>query len=74
MIFVGVNEFLPCVRDFDSHTYAREYQGGFMVGWFEPEAKPAFEGSQVPRDWLNHLKKDFKHFCTYINIFFTILI
>lgn len=34
-----------------------------MVGWFEQEAKPAFdEDSMVPRDWMKHVQKDFNHF------------
>ncbi|KAH1023474.1 hypothetical protein HUJ04_012674 [Dendroctonus ponderosae] len=45
---------LPVVRCYDSYTYAREYQNGLMVGWFEPEAKPAFEKGRVPKDWPKH--------------------
>ncbi|KAJ8968468.1 hypothetical protein NQ314_002286 [Rhamnusium bicolor] len=60
-----MDDSIPVVRDFDAHTYAREYNGGLMVGWFEQEAKPAFEESKVPKDWKKHIKKDFKHFCRY---------
>lgn len=63
-----MDETTPIIRDYDSCTYAREFEGGFMVGWFEKEAKPAFEDGQVPRDWLKHIQKDFKHFCEF---FFT---
>ncbi|XP_001607504.2 pyruvate dehydrogenase phosphatase regulatory subunit, mitochondrial [Nasonia vitripennis] len=53
---------LPCVRDFDSYSYMREWQGGILAGWFEPEAKPAFEGSQIPNsNWKQHLKVDSNH-------------
>jgi pyruvate dehydrogenase phosphatase regulatory subunit len=60
-----IDESTPIIRDYDAYTYAREYEGGFMVGWFEQQAKPAFEDSQVPRDWLKYVKKDFKHFFTF---------
>ncbi|ENN74249.1 hypothetical protein D910_03538 [Dendroctonus ponderosae] len=53
---------LPVVRCYDSYTYAREYQNGLMVGWFEPEAKPAFEKGRVPKDWPKHVKQDLSHF------------
>lgn len=33
-----------------------------MAGWFEPEAKPAFEGRKVPSsDWKQHVKIDHHH-------------
>nr|CAD7398058.1 unnamed protein product [Timema cristinae] len=57
-----LDPWLPCVRDYDSHTYAREWEGGFMVGGFEKEAKPAFNGGDVPLDWKNNLPQDWKHF------------
>lgn len=60
---LAVNETMPIIRDYDAYTYAREYEGGFMVGWFEREAKPAFEDSKVPIDWTKHVQKDFNHFC-----------
>lgn len=50
------------MRDFDSHTYARQFENGLMVGWFEKEAKPAFEQSKVPKDWKKYVQEDFKHF------------
>ncbi|CAG9759384.1 unnamed protein product [Ceutorhynchus assimilis] len=56
-----MKDSLPIVRDNDSHTYAREYNGGLMVGWFEKEAKPAFEKGQVPKDWEKFVKRDIKH-------------
>lgn len=66
MIYILLNIILdedtPVVRDFDSFTYAREYHGGFMVGWFEPEAKPAFQGREVPRNWFEELSVEWEHF------------
>lgn len=32
-----------------------------MLGWFEPEAKPAVFDKAVPKDWKKHLAKDWKH-------------
>lgn len=56
---------LPIVRDYDAHTYARQYENGLMVGWFEKEAKPAFKEGKVPKNWQSHVEKDFKHFSKY---------
>lgn len=56
-----LDESLPCVRDFDSYSYSREYEGEFMIGFFEPEAKPAVFDSSVPKDWKKHLKQDWNH-------------
>lgn len=56
---------LPIVRDFDAYTYAREYENGLMVGWFEKEAKPAFEQGNVPTEWKKHVVKDFEHFSKF---------
>ncbi|XP_050314039.1 pyruvate dehydrogenase phosphatase regulatory subunit, mitochondrial-like isoform X1 [Anthonomus grandis grandis] len=58
----GLHESLPIIRDFDGYTYAREYKGGLMVGWFEPYAKPAFEKGRVPKEWERFIKRDEKHF------------
>ncbi|KAK9745982.1 Aminomethyltransferase folate-binding domain [Popillia japonica] len=63
--FLNIDEDLPCVRDFDSYTYAREYHGGFMVGWFEPEAKPAFQGREVPQNWIDNLSIEWEYFNTF---------
>jgi pyruvate dehydrogenase phosphatase regulatory subunit len=57
----SLDTWLPCVRDYDSHTYAREWNGGLMIGGFQLEAKSAFEG-EVPRDWRNYLSQDWTHF------------
>ncbi|XP_069681446.1 pyruvate dehydrogenase phosphatase regulatory subunit, mitochondrial-like [Periplaneta americana] len=58
----ALDAWLPCVRDYDSHTYVREWNGGFMVGAFELEAKPAFGGGYVPEEWKNKLPQDWNHF------------
>ncbi|XP_043263332.1 pyruvate dehydrogenase phosphatase regulatory subunit, mitochondrial-like [Colletes gigas] len=53
---------LPCIRDFDSHSYMREWQESLLVGWFEPESKPAFENGIVPtKNWKNYLKNNPSH-------------
>ncbi|KAI5738178.1 hypothetical protein M8J77_003944 [Diaphorina citri] len=56
---------LPYIRDYDSYTYIREFttRGSFMVGGFEPDAKPAFVGLQkIPKNWKKHCPSDWKHF------------
>nr|XP_018910548.1 PREDICTED: pyruvate dehydrogenase phosphatase regulatory subunit, mitochondrial-like isoform X2 [Bemisia tabaci] len=59
----GISDNLPYIRDFDSHIYMREYNGGFLVGGFEPQAKPAFLGHKgVPGDWKKQLPADWDHF------------
>ncbi|KAK7864281.1 hypothetical protein R5R35_009540 [Gryllus longicercus] len=58
----AVDSWLPCVRDYDSHTYAREWEGGFMVGAFELEAKPSFGGARIPDEWRQCLQQDWTHF------------
>lgn len=60
---IELTDGTPVVRDYDSHMYAREYNAGLMVGWFEKEAKPAFEQSKVPVDWKQYIKMDYSHFC-----------
>ncbi|XP_017884965.1 pyruvate dehydrogenase phosphatase regulatory subunit, mitochondrial-like [Ceratina calcarata] len=56
------NVALPCIRDYDSYSYIREWQGGLLIGWFEPESKPAFENGIVPtNDWRNYLTIDPAH-------------
>lgn len=33
-----------------------KFAGGLLIGWFEPESKPAFENGVVPiKNWKNHL-------------------
>ncbi|XP_034237226.1 pyruvate dehydrogenase phosphatase regulatory subunit, mitochondrial-like [Thrips palmi] len=58
-----VNSNLPCVRDFDSSIYAREFNGGVLVGGFELEAKPAFtDGLGIPKNWKERDTSDWTHF------------
>ncbi|XP_014217780.1 pyruvate dehydrogenase phosphatase regulatory subunit, mitochondrial-like [Copidosoma floridanum] len=53
---------LPCVRDFDSYSYMREWQGGILAGWFEPEAKPAFGSGDIPKvNWKQQVRVDPQH-------------
>ncbi|XP_011865409.1 PREDICTED: pyruvate dehydrogenase phosphatase regulatory subunit, mitochondrial-like [Vollenhovia emeryi] len=57
-----ISTTLPYIRDFDSHSYMREWKGGFLLGWFEPDAKPAFGSGRVPsKDWAKHMKSDSAH-------------
>ena len=63
-----LNPRLPCVRDYDSHTYFREWEGGFMVGAFELEAKPAFGGSGIPEDWKYKLPQDWNHISEFLAV------
>lgn len=58
-----VNPNMPCVRDFDASTYAREFNGGILIGCFEVEAKPAFtDGSGIPNNWKERDTADWSHF------------
>ncbi|KAL4119079.1 hypothetical protein QTP88_011944 [Uroleucon formosanum] len=62
----GIGVDLPCIRDFDSHIYAREYNSGFLVGGFEKIAKPAFLNMKlIPPDWKKDMPSDWKHFMPY---------
>ncbi|CAL1687136.1 unnamed protein product [Lasius platythorax] len=57
-----ISTSLPYVRDFDSYSYIREWQDGLLLGWFEPNAKPAFGSGQVPSiNWTKHVKNDPAH-------------
>ena len=51
-------KMLPCIRDFDSGSYARQYNDELLIGWFESEAKAAYDG-EVPKNWMKDLKQDF---------------
>lgn len=68
----GVPHDLPYVRDYDSSLYIRELNGGFMVGGFEPEAKPAFTNYRlIPENWKSTLPTDWDHFSEYpLQVFF----
>lgn len=59
----GINADLPCIRDFDSCIYDREYNSGFLIGGFEKTAKPAFLNMKlIPPDWKKDMPIDWKHF------------
>lgn len=55
----GVHPDLPVLRDPDGHIYFKEEVGGFVMGGFEPQAKPwdieripdKFEFQLLPEDW-----------------------
>ncbi|HVJ32810.1 MAG TPA: FAD-dependent oxidoreductase [Terriglobia bacterium] len=55
----GVQPDLPVLRDPDGHIYFKEEVGGFVMGGFEPKAKPwdieripdKFEFQLLPEDW-----------------------
>lgn len=82
---LGVDPWTPCVHDYDASTYAREWStndsegGGFMVGAFEPHAKPAFpiladapnDANIIPEDWRQHLPLDWTHFRMFFIILFS---
>uniref|UniRef100_A0A182MPW1 Pyruvate dehydrogenase phosphatase regulatory subunit, mitochondrial n=1 Tax=Anopheles culicifacies TaxID=139723 RepID=A0A182MPW1_9DIPT len=56
------DNLLPCVRDYDSNLYARQYDQSLLVGWFEKDAKPAFEETKdIPKAWQQHLQEDHTH-------------
>ncbi|KAK0084432.1 hypothetical protein PV325_007026 [Microctonus aethiopoides] len=59
---INVTENLPIVRDYDSSCYMREWDGGLMAGWYENDAKLAFENANVPSgDWMKNLTTDNSH-------------
>lgn len=51
----------PVVRDYDSHMFCVTRNKQFMVGGFEPHAKPAF-GDGIPQEWKNTLRGDEEQF------------
>ena len=59
----GVDDRLPISRDPDAYIYSREEVGGFLIGFFEPGAKPLskaqlpddFSFASLPEDW-DHLE------------------
>uniref|UniRef100_A0A182VRX4 Pyruvate dehydrogenase phosphatase regulatory subunit, mitochondrial n=1 Tax=Anopheles minimus TaxID=112268 RepID=A0A182VRX4_9DIPT len=56
------DNLLPCIRDYDSNLYARQYDQSLLVGWFEKDAKPAFEETKdIPKAWQDHLQEDHSH-------------
>ncbi|KFB43900.1 AGAP002217-PA-like protein [Anopheles sinensis] len=56
------DNLLPCVRDYDSNLYVRQLDQSLLIGWFEKEAKPAFEETKdIPKEWQSHLHQDARH-------------
>ncbi len=67
----GINNLdksLPVLRDYDHCLYIKEDAGKFLVGIFEPNAKPAFtNNNKVPEDFaFAELPEDFDHFEPYL--------
>ena len=62
----GVDERLPISRDPDAFIYSREEVGGFLIGFFEPGAKP-LSREQLPDDFsFASLPEDWDHLEPYI--------
>lgn len=50
------------LHDISQYDYNDNETGGLLLGWFEPDAKPAFESSDVPlKNWREHVKSDPAH-------------
>ena len=64
----NLNKALPVLRDYNHCLYIKEDAGKFLVGIFEPNAKPAFTKTQkVPNDFsFAELPEDFDHFEPYL--------
>ncbi len=63
-----LDKSLPVLRDYNNCLYIKEDAGKFLVGIFEPNAKPAFtETNKVPNDFsFAELPEDFDHFEPYL--------
>ena len=57
----GAEETLPILRDLDGYFYVRHYQGGYMVGAFEPRGKPKAPGD-IDTGGFTELGPDWDHF------------
>ena len=64
----NLNKALPVLRDYNHCLYIKEDAGKFLVGIFEPNAKPAFKKTNlVPNDFsFSELPEDFDHFEPYL--------
>ena len=64
----NLNKALPVLRDYNHCLYIKEDAGKFLVGIFEPNAKPAFtKTKKVPNDFsFAELPEDFDHFEPYL--------
>ena len=65
---VSIDKALPVLRDYNHCLYIKEDAGKFLVGIFEPNAKPAFtKDKKVPNDFsFSELPEDFDHFEPYL--------
>ena len=64
----NLDRALPVLRDYNHCLYIKEDAGKFLVGIFEPNAKPAFtKTNKVPEDFsFGELPEDFDHFEPYL--------
>ena len=64
----NLDKALPVLRDYNHCLYIKEDAGKFLVGIFEPNAKPAFVNTKkVPDDFsFSELPEDFEHFEPYL--------
>ncbi len=64
----NIDKALPVLRDYNHCLYIKEDAGKFLVGIFEPNAKPAFtKDKKVPNDFsFSELPEDFDHFEPYL--------
>ena len=64
----NLNKALPVLRDYNNCLYIKEDAGKFLVGIFEPNAKPAFINTNiVPNDFsFGEFPEDFDHFEPYL--------
>ncbi len=64
----NLDKALPVLRDYNHCLYIKEDAGKFLVGIFEPNAKPAFtKANKVPNDFsFSELPEDFDHFEPYL--------
>ena len=64
----NIDKALPVLRDYNHCLYIKEDAGKFLVGIFEPNAKPAFtKTKKVPEDFsFAELPEDFDHFEPYL--------
>lgn len=56
------NQNLPCVRDYDSSSYSRQYNDEILIGWFENNENSAFTSGQVPKNWHDNIKENIPNF------------
>jgi len=64
----NLDKALPVLRDYNNCLYIKEDAGKFLVGIFEPNAKPAFMNTNiVPNDFsFGELPEDLDHFEPYL--------